>query len=170
MRRSGLRRNRRRLCGSRPTSASAGNPIPRPDRGCWRIPDEYRFSGLPRLRLTVTPSGPAGQLSAYLYEVTAAGATRLGWGQVDLRFPRGGGDARRVEPGKPMTVDFDLQPLDAVAPNARLALVLSEGTAYNRLASVPNFPMRLEVGGTAGSLTLSRVRPSPAGFFTPSSR
>ena len=44
---------------------------------------------------------------------------------------------------------------------------LSEGTAYNRLASVPNFPMRLEVGGTAGSLTLSRVRPSPADFFTP---
>jgi hypothetical protein len=85
-----------------------------------------------------------------------------------LRFPRGGDDARRVEPGKPMTVDFDLQPLDAVVgPNARLALVLSEGTAYNRLASVPNFPMRLEVGGTAGSLTLSRVRPSPADFFTP---
>jgi X-Pro dipeptidyl-peptidase len=132
------------------------------------FPEGYRFAGLPRLRVTVTPSGPAGQLSAYLYEVTAAGATRLGWGQVDLRFPRGDGDARRVEPGKPTTVDFDLQPLDAVvAPNARLALVLSEGTAYNRLASLPNFPMRLEVGGTSGSLTLSRVRPSAADFFTP---
>jgi predicted acyl esterase len=133
------------------------------------LPEGYRFAGLARLRLTVTPSGPAGHLAAYLYEVTSDGAaTRLGWGQVDLRFPGGGGAARRVEPGTPMSLDFRLQPLDAVVePGARLALAVSQGTAYNRLASVPSFPMRLEVGATAGSLTLTRVRSSPGDFFTP---
>jgi putative CocE/NonD family hydrolase len=146
------------LCGSPNCAAFRSEPFT----------DPYRFGGLPRLRATVTPTGPAGQLSAYLYALDSEGATRLGWGQVDLRFPRGGDERGAVEPGRPIEVDFRLQPLDAVLrPGARLVLILSQGTAYNRLPSIPNFPVQLEVGGEAGSLAVTPVRAKGGDFFEP---
>lgn len=158
------------------TSIDPPEPLPAscPVPTCVRFataayPHGLRFAGLPRLRLTVTPSGPAGQLSAYLYAADDSGSKRLGWGQVDLRFPTGQvGEPSSVEPGRPMTVDFTLQPLDAVIqPGQRLVLVLSEGTTYNRLPSIPNAPMSLHLGGRDGSLSITQDYPAPATFFDP---
>jgi putative CocE/NonD family hydrolase len=115
-------------------------------------------AGLPRARLTVTPSGPAGELSGYLYAVTDAGAHRVGWGQADLRFPHGEDDPQPVTPGRPMTVDLNFQALDDVVPRgARLVLVVGEGSAYNRLPSTPNAPVALSAGGRASSLSYTAV-------------
>lgn len=74
------------------------------------LPSGLRLAGLPRVRLTVTPSAPEGQLAAYLYSVTGTTARRIGWGQVDLRFPDGAvtdqPKATPVVPGAQMTVDL----------------------------------------------------------------
>jgi X-Pro dipeptidyl-peptidase len=132
-------------------------------------PAGQRFAGLPSLRLTVTPSAPSGQVSAYLYAVGADGAEeRLGWGQADVRFPHGGDDPQPVEPGQPMALDVPLQPLDAVvAPGAHLVLVLSQGHAYNRLSYAPSAPMQLATGGRASSLTFTEIHPPAGDFFDP---
>jgi predicted acyl esterase len=118
-------------------------------------PQALRIAGLPKLKLTVTPSGPGGGLSVYLYAAGESAWTRIGWGQVDLRFPNGGRQRREVQPGVPMVVDFRVQPLDAVVPaGQRLVMVVSEGSGWNRLPSTPNYPMTLQVGGTSSSLTV----------------
>jgi predicted acyl esterase len=119
-----------------------------------------RVTGLPRLDLTVTPSGPVGHVSAYLYAVGEDGeATRIGWTQADLRFPRGDDERRAVTPGEPTTMSFPFQPLDAVVPaGARLVLVLGQGTAYNRTPSTPPAPVELGVGGRQSSIALTQSR------------
>lgn len=132
----------------------------------------YRFSGLPQLKLRVTPQASEGQLSSYLYAVAADGTSkRIGWGQVDLRFPKGkpSGDpkATPVVAGLPMTVDFPLQPLEAVvAAGSRLVLVVSQGSAYNRLVGAPA-PITLHSGGAASALTVNAVEPAATDFFIP---
>ena len=137
--------------------------------------EPFRFAGLPQLKLSVTPQGPGGQLSAYLYAVGTGAPRRIGWGQVDLRFPRGEVDqtpkARAVEPGKPMLVNVALQPLDTVVPaGSRLVLVVSEGTAYNRLPTLPNFPIEIRTGGESSSLTVNVVNAAAEDFFVPGVR
>jgi predicted acyl esterase len=127
-----------------------------------------RLSGIPRVRLTLVPTGPGGEVSAYLYDAGPAGLTRVGWGQVDLRFPDGGRPSHPVDPGQATIVDLRLQPLDAVIPAGdQVALVLSEGNTYNRLPSTPNYPVALEVGARGSDLSLQEVSPSPSQFFTP---
>ena len=116
--------------------------------------EPLRISGLPRAKLTVTPRGPGGGLSVYLYAASDTAYTRIGWGQVDLRFPNGGRTRRDVQPGVPTVVDFPLQPLDAVVPaGQRLVMVVSGGSGWNRLPATPNYPMSLATGGTSSSLT-----------------
>ncbi|MFN2589719.1 MAG: CocE/NonD family hydrolase [Actinomycetota bacterium] len=133
-----------------------------------RMMSEYRISGIPRLRLTVTPSGPTGDVSAHLYAERGGEHSLIGWGKVDLRFPTGGGEPRPVTPGEPMVLDFALQPLDAVVQaGERLVLILSEGNTYNRLPSAPPFPVTLHIGGQDSGLRLVRVHPKRSQFFVP---
>lgn len=129
-----------------------------------------RFAGRPLLRLRLTPGGPAGHVSAYLYGVAPSGAARrLGWGQADLRFPDRDGPSRPVVTGRPVDLRLHLEPLDAVVPaGGRLLLVLSQGTAQNRVASMPPAPVELAVGGGGvSSLELTEVEPQPDAFFEP---
>jgi X-Pro dipeptidyl-peptidase len=128
----------------------------------------FRFSGIPRLRLTLVPSGPGGEVSAYLYDVGPAGLTRVGWGQVNLNFPHGGRTRRTVTAGRTMVADFRLLPTDVVIPaHHQLVLVVSEGNTYNRLPTTPNYPVTLHVGRRASGLSLQVVHPSANQFFTP---
>lgn len=134
--------------------------------------EEFRFAGLPQARLDVTPRGPGGQLSVHLYAVGADEVARLGWGQVDLRFPTGVPDgtpqAAAVEPGVRVPLDFPLQPLDAVVPEgAQLLMVVSQGTAHNRFPGLDGAPLDLHVGGGEATLTVTHVTPAPEDFFTP---
>jgi putative CocE/NonD family hydrolase len=134
--------------------------------------EEFHFAGQPQTRLTVTPHGPGGQLSVYLFAVGDSGVRRLGWGQVDLRFPNGiqPGDpqAQPVAAGDPVDVDFGLQPLDAVVPaGAELVMVVSQGTAHNRFPGMSGAPMDVHVGGDSGALTVTQIQPTADDFFTP---
>jgi putative CocE/NonD family hydrolase len=133
---------------------------------------EFRFAGLPQIRLGVTPKGPGGQLSVHLFSVAGTTVKRLGWGQVDLRFPNGvptgTPQAAEVTPGARTDVDFPLQPLDAVVPaGAQLMAVVSQGTVHNRFPGLAGAPLDIHVGGDDSALTVTRVQPSESDFFTP---
>ena len=143
------------------------------------LTEALRISGIPSVRLRVTPTLAAGHLTVRLY----AGARQylyaldqdvallrdlVGWGQEDLRFPDGGETAQPVIPGMPIDLTISLQPLDAVIPaGERLTLVLEQGAYGDHIPSAPTAPVLIEVGGTTASLTLHRHEPSPASFFTP---
>ncbi|HEX9235560.1 MAG TPA: CocE/NonD family hydrolase [Actinomycetota bacterium] len=139
--------------------------------GAYRTPPfrtPYRISGIPQVRLSVIPAGPTGDVSVYLYAEGNSGLTRLDWGQVDLRFPTGGGQPQSVDPGQAMVLDFPLQPLDAVVPaGERLLMVVSEGNTSDRLPSVPPFPVVLHTGGKGSGLTVLQIEPNSSQFFTP---
>ena len=133
---------------------------------------ELRMAGRPQVRLGVTPSGPGGQLSVHLFSVDGSTVRRLGWGQVDLRFPNGVPTgvprAAAVTAGERMEVDFPLQPLDAVVPaGAQLMMVVSQGTAHNRFPGMSGAPMDIHVGGEHSALTATRIQPRPSDFFEP---
>lgn len=130
--------------------------------------DDFRISGLPRVKLTVVPQGPGGQLSVYLYAATADSMERLGWSQFDLRFRDGSDQAQEVTAGEELKVAFDVQPLDAVVPKgARLYVVVSGGTAWNRLPSFPNYPVEILEGGKRSSMEIVNAKPSRNDFFKP---
>ena len=130
--------------------------------------NEFRFAGIPQLDLTVVPTGPGGQLSAYLYELSPEGARRLGWGQIDLRFAGDSYEPKDVTPGQEMRLEFPLQPLDAVvSAGSKLVLIVSGGTAYNRLPNMPNYPVEIMEGARASTLSLVQVEPRPQQFFEP---
>ncbi|MFN2525290.1 MAG: CocE/NonD family hydrolase [Actinomycetota bacterium] len=131
--------------------------------------DELRFGGISKLDVTVTPTGPGGHLSAWLYSVQSGSAKRVGWGQIDLRFARGGGKAIYPVPGEPLRVELALEPLDVVIPaGERLVLVVSQGTYgdSDHIQSVPSYPVVLHTGGKA-SLTLRVFEVADSQFFTP---
>ncbi len=132
------------------------------------VSEDFRVAGLPRLRLHVQPWGPGGVISAYLYAESDERLRRIGWGQVDLRFPHGGDTSRSVTPFEEITVDFELQPLDAVVPaGERLVLVLSMGNTYNRLPASAPAPAVLELGYQSDGLFVTQVAPSRSQFFVP---
>lgn len=131
------------------------------------VADEFRVSGLPEIDLTVVPQGPGGQLSVYLYSATEDGYERIGWAQENLRFPGEADEAKDVTPGEELNVSITMQPLDAVVPEGgRLFLVVSGGTAWNRLPVVP-YPIEILEGDGASTFSLVRPTPSDKDFFTP---
>ena len=134
------------------------------------LAQQIRFGALPSADLEVTPLGPGGQLTVYVYESLSSEVNRLGWGQFDLRFQDGSDEPQQIAPGETLRVRFDLQPLDAVVhQGARLIVIVSGGTAWNRLPTVPNYPMMLHTGGAASSVTFPTVEPDPSDFFFPPS-
>ncbi|MGH2754399.1 MAG: CocE/NonD family hydrolase [Actinomycetota bacterium] len=131
------------------------------------LKEDLRIAGLPQLDLRVVPSGPGGGLSAYLYQLSEQGATRVGWGQVNLAF-KAAGVQRNVTPGEEMRLRFDLQPLDARVPEgSKLALLISHGSGWNRLPSAPSYPIQLLEGGRAASFTFLEPEVEPGDFFKP---
>ena len=130
---------------------------------------DVHISGLPSVALgNLVPTGPGAVVSAYLLAVAPDGsAQRLGWGDVDLRFPDGGAASQPVQPGQQMSATVTFQPLEAVVPaGAQLALVLSEGNA-NHAPTWPRFPVQLTYGQTLVTLHLPVVNPQPSSLFNP---
>ena len=129
---------------------------------------DFRIAGVPRVKLSVVPTGPGGQLSVYLYAASNESMERLGWGQIDLRFASRKVEPQDVAPGEELILDFDAQPLDAVVPKgARLRVVVSSGSGWNRLASPFAFPIELGEGGGRSSLTVVSPEPPPSAFYEP---
>ncbi|MGH2795096.1 MAG: CocE/NonD family hydrolase [Actinomycetota bacterium] len=128
---------------------------------------DTRYGGLPEVALRLTPLGPGGQLSVYLYEDDGTQLTRLGWGQFDLRF-RNGDEPEEVVAGQPLDVRFTLEPLDVVLhAGSQLVAIVGGGTTGDLLPTVPNYPMILHLGGGLSGLTLGSSLPDPADFFDP---
>jgi putative CocE/NonD family hydrolase len=139
------------------------------------LEEELRLAGLPQVQLSVTPTGPGGQLSIHLYAADGDDVERLGWGQVDLRFPHGTAtgvpQAATVTPGEEVVLDFPLQPLDAVVPaGSQLVMVVSQGTAHNRTPGMAGAPVEIHVGDGLSTLEVTRVHPREEDFFTPPER
>jgi X-Pro dipeptidyl-peptidase len=131
---------------------------------------DLRLSGSPRLDLrNLVPTGPGGTVAAFLYALTPDGnATRLGWGEVDLRFPDGGTTPQAVTTGQQVSASLTLQPLEAVVPaGSTLALVLSQGNA-NHAPTAPRFPVQLTYGGQQLVVHLPVLNGDNDAYFQPS--
>lgn len=136
-----------------------------PTCAAWSTParESWRITGLPVLRLSVTPSGPGGHIAATL----SAGGRRLGWGQVDLRFPDGAETAQPVVPGQRMTVTLPIEPLDAVVPeDEQLVIRLSQGTYGDHLPNAP-VPLQVHAGKDSWLDVPELPDPPPCSFFLP---
>lgn len=113
------------------------------------VDGDFRFAGIPDLHVTVTPTGPGGHLSGFLYTVDDdGGAERLGWGQVDLRFAQERPSGKTVTPGEALDVHLPFEPLDVVVPDGhRLVLVVHQETDSDREYSPTPAPVEVEFGG-----------------------
>jgi predicted acyl esterase len=136
-----------------------------------KVAQPLRMAGLPEVNVTVTPTGPSGHVTAFLYRRDADGLHRIGFGMSDLRFPKGenSGDETPgpVVAGKPMKVRIELEPLDAVV-NAGdvMELVLGQGRTGQIPAKTP-YPVQLQYGAGKSTMSFAVIHPSAAQFFTP---
>jgi predicted acyl esterase len=130
-----------------------------------------RFSGLPRLHVTVTPMGASGHVAAILYDVDESGskATRIGWTQMNIRYAEGGDTAKNVVPGQKIVLKMQFEPLDVyLAPGHRLQLRLSEETYADHINAVPPGVVQLNYGGSDKAvLELPTIERSEDVFFVP---
>ena len=131
------------------------------------VETETRFAGRPAVAITVTPSASSGHITAHLYAGQGESIYRVGWGGVDLRFPRGGERAQAVVPGVPMNAQIDLEPLDVVLqPGDKLWLTLTQGT-YSDHVPVTPAPAVVSVGAGASTLRLGVFSVSDEQYFSP---
>jgi X-Pro dipeptidyl-peptidase len=130
--------------------------------------ETFRIAGMPTFHAEVTPSAPGGNVGAFLYAGNSdSGYTRVGWGQIDLRFRDGGEEAQTVVPGETYTAKLQLEPMDAVVEKGeKLMLLVSQGS-YGDHDSEPVGPMELHVGDGQSPLTVNEVEPIEDQFFTP---
>ncbi|MGH2730086.1 MAG: CocE/NonD family hydrolase [Actinomycetota bacterium] len=134
-----------------------------------KVTDTLRMSGIPSVHLQVTPTGPTGHVSAFLYAVDEKKGRmrRLGWGQADLRYPDGGNQVQPVVPGQRMRLTIDLVPLEAVFHKGEeVVVILSQGHA-DHMPSTGSFPVRLEYGKDLGRFEFAEVQAPRDGFFVP---
>jgi predicted acyl esterase len=137
------------------------------------LAQELRVSGLPQLRVRVTPQGPGGQVYAYLYALEQGKAWRVTLGSTDLRFADGEAHPVPVAAGRTLEVVVQLEPADAVLPaGARLQLVLAQGAQSDHATAAevpfaPAFPWSVEAGGEGAVLELPTIVRGPEVFFEP---
>lgn len=132
---------------------------------------EFRFAGVPRLPLTVVPTGPA-EITASLYVLDADNrGHRVGRGQIDLHFADGTETHREIEPGKPVPVALQLQALDVVVPpGSRLVLEVSLGAYGVTFWGLPQSPAFVRAGGDASRLEILTFDVDCGMFFEPPRR
>lgn len=142
------------------------------------LASDLHFAGLPRLNLTVVPSGSAGHVVASLYEFGPNGATpfhrHLGCAAMNLAFAAGGETAVPFQPGQPLTVKMEFSPMDvAIGAGNRLALSIGQARTdscffdANLHGPQPSEPVTLEVGAKQSSLTLLTFTPDASALFAP---
>lgn len=125
-----------------------------------------RIAGIPHVRLNVTTTAPAGMISAWLYAQDGSAMKRVGWGSVDVRFPRGGEVAQPPAPGSRVALDIALEPLDSSIPaGAKLVLVLHTDGDSDHPGLVPA-PAMAEVGGAGAVLSLPTIDRDGSTFFS----
>ena len=135
--------------------------------------EPLRIAGAPVVHVDVTPTGPVGHVSAFLYRKEADGLHRIGFGETDLRFPNGENAAARgaqpVIPGSVEHVRIQLEPLESlIGAGQQLVLVLSQGNS-SQMPGRPPAPVLLTYGGPSSRLDLPLAHPQADDFFTPPS-
>ncbi|MBI2077972.1 MAG: CocE/NonD family hydrolase [Euryarchaeota archaeon] len=136
------------------------------------FPDGIRFSGLPRLHVTVTPNGASGHVAAFLYDVDEGNkATRVGQTQMNIRYHAGGDTPQAVVPGMKIVLKMEFEPLDVyIPPGHKLQLRLSEETYADHINALPPGVITLNYGGSDKAvLELPAIERAEDAFFVPPS-
>jgi putative CocE/NonD family hydrolase len=156
---------------NQPLAYQGGAASQIPCEGCAEfrtaeLDEPGRFAGTPTFHADVTPTGPGGYLSAFLYAQEGGEYTRLGWTSMDLRFHDGGDQAQPVVPGERVTAKMQFEPLDAVVPEgAQLVLVVTEGGHADRVSTSAPAPVQLHVGADVSPLTMQTFTVSEEDTF-----
>jgi len=131
--------------------------------------EDLKIAGIPSVDITVIPHGPGGSVTAYMYSADESEPWELlGYGGVDLRFPKSGHKARTVTPGKEMKIELDFEPLDAVVQKGkRLVLVFDQGNKNDMAGPLGLFPVDLVYGAKTSSFTFPVVTPDASTYFKP---
>lgn len=157
----------------------------------WRVDEDVRFAGAPRLPLSITPSGPGGHVTAFLLKLNDQGNVVLSNAVIDLRFAAAEGGPQPVVPGQAMTARMQFEPVDVVLragdrlvlvigqaspspsslndpgrvpPNPAGAIAPTQGSISNPLS---NPPVVLTVGGERSQLILETFTRDESVFFDP---
>ncbi len=126
--------------------------------------EDTRLAGTARLHLSVTPTGPGGQIFAHLYDKTAN--LRLGHGVMDLRFHEGGKEASPVTPGEPIVANMELFAMDVVVPAGNTLELRLTDTGMDYLNSVVSAPVTIDESA-ASVLKLPVKNVTDDQFFDP---
>lgn len=126
---------------------------------------ETRISGLPNMPVTVTTTGPGGQLYAQLDDATTG--KKLGHAIMDLRYHAGGEALQVVVPGSTITAMMEFFPLDVLVPAGNQITLTIGSFGQDYLPSVISTPVTVHVDGDS-MLNLPTVdRMAGQGFFNP---
>ncbi len=126
--------------------------------------EDTHVAGNARFHVTVTPSGPGGQLFAELRD--AETDDRLGHAIMDLRFHDGGREMGTVTPGQPIVAKMEFQVMDVVLPAGHALELVVSHTGEDYLPSAVTDPVRVHVTEES-VLTLPTVDPAEDTFFDP---
>lgn len=124
---------------------------------------DTRIAGLAQLSLTLTPSGPGGQVFAQLRDSETG--LRVGHAIMDLRYAAGGKEMVPVVPGMPLTAKMEFEAFDVVLPAGHGLVLILAPFGEDYLPSDVSDP--LVVDSAASILKLPTVDRSPEVFFTP---
>lgn len=127
--------------------------------------EDVQIAGMPRLHVTVTPTGPGGQLYASLHDEEGS---RLGHGIMDLRYHQGGKDSTAVVPGQPIVALMEIQAMDVFIPAGDAVELRIIGNGGGYLPSPVSSPVILDES-SASVLKLPVKHTTPDQFFTPPS-
>jgi putative CocE/NonD family hydrolase len=139
-----------------------------------------RISGIPTLKVTATPRGFGGHVTAYLYAFDESKYRPLGWATMDLRFATDL-NPEPLTPNQDVVASLAFEPLDArLLPGERLVLEIFQGgygedashfpgralapAAYYRMQPLTN-PVDVKLGREDTVLVVPVVSPSENQLF-----
>jgi predicted acyl esterase len=147
-----------------------GQPITGPGQSVRLRTDpltqDLRIAGLPQFHVTVTPTGPGGQLYAELRAVAGTQSQRVGHAIMDLRLHEGGKETVPVAPGVPIKAKMEFFPLDAVVPAGSVLELYITNTGRDYLPSPISTPVVLDLTDKS-VLRLPVVQREAEVFFVP---
>lgn len=134
------------------------------------VDEDLLVAGLPKVHVTVTPTGPSGYVGAFLYDEAPDGSrTRIGWTGMNLRFADGTETPQAVVPGQKLLAKMEIQPMDAVVPAGHtLILRIGSDTPSDRIPPPHPYPVVLHWGGDDPSVVkLPLIERADEAYFTP---
>ncbi len=129
---------------------------------------ETRIAGVPRVPVTVVPTGTVGSLAASLFIKTSNERMLVGGGAINLRFAHGGETGQDLTPGQPILAKLVLEPLDIVIPpGSQLEILFHQGAYTDHLPVVPTAPVYLQSGAEQSALVVETFYRDENDLFVP---